>query len=473
MSPDNPASNTEADEAILKRIRFYMVVMRLAIIAVILIMMVLAWILLTENSHLTYDQMQRIRGTIFVLGIVGLFTVAIGTRWTRSLESRARELGNKIAIVQQRSEQRLATAMEFSSVPQVMTDDHGVVLSANPAFAHLLARAPIELVGGNLESMLGKLDDEALVEVEAFDFQGEAHRQYRQIIRATDMSTRTVRMTNIPVPDTVEDTFRSLVQFEDLTDLIRHHRILADDNRLLEQRVEERTKALQAANAELESFAYSVSHDLRGPLRAIDGFGQVLKHTATAKLEPQELDYLDRITSATSRMGELIDALLKMSRLTTAPLNVEPIDLSGMLQEVLLEVRMQYPDHDVQVDVQDGMSVRGDRALVRNLFTNLLGNSFKFTRQTESPRVVIRGKARNKFWNEIEVRDNGAGFDQKYANKLFRPFQRLHRADEFKGHGIGLASVKRIIDRHGGTMEAEGELGKGATIRVTLPSVPN
>ena len=473
MPQETTTPRPVGDEAIMKRIRFYMLAMRVGIVAVILVMMVLAWILLTQNSHLTYDEMQKIRGTIFVFGIFGLFAVAIGTRWTRTLEARARELGDKVAQVQQRSEQRLSTAMEFSSVPQVMTDNQGVILSANPAFAHLLARAPIELVGANLESLLGNLDVEKLVEVEAFDFQGETHRQYRQIIRATDMSSRIVRMADIPVPDTVEDTFSSLVQFEDLTDLVRHHRILADDNRLLEQRVEERTKALKAANAELESFAYSVSHDLRGPLRAIDGFGQVLKHTASAKLEPQELDYLDRITGATTRMGELIDALLKMSRLTTAPLNVEPIDLSEMIREIVLEVQMQYPGHNVEVDVQDGLKVRGDKALVRNLFTNLLGNSFKFTRETESPKVIVAGKSRNKFWIEIEVRDNGAGFNQKYAGKLFRPFQRLHRLDEFEGHGIGLASVKRIIDRHGGTLDAQGELGKGASIRVTLPSVPS
>lgn len=467
----NDPANSDND-AILIRIRRIMLVLRGLIILTIAMMVTLSIVLLTQNERFSNAQLQMIRGSIVICGLVGLAVVAFGARWTRALESRARELAQKVTDVKKTADDRLSTAMAFSAVPQVMTDDSGTILNANPSFAHLIARDPIEIIGATLEHLLRPLDEETLQEVTNYDYQEESFRQYRGVTRASDMSDRIVRMVDIPVPVSDDDQFASLVQFEDLTDWMKHHRILADDNRLLEQRVEARTKALQNANAELESFAYSVSHDLRGPLRAIDGFGQVLKHSVATKLEPQEMDYLERITGATNRMGELIDALLKMSRLTTAKLDIQRVDLTAVVKEVAGEVAMQFPDHRVDVQIQDGMQIRGDRVLIQNLFTNLIANGFKFTRNAVHPRIAVTSKARNKFWTEIEVRDNGAGFDQKYVKKLFRPFQRLHRSDEFEGHGIGLASVKRIIDRHGGMLEAEGEVGKGATLRVTLPSVP-
>ncbi len=163
-------------------------------------------------------------------------------------------------------------------------------------------------------------------------------------------------------------------------------------------------------------------------------------------------------------MGELIDALLKMSRVTRSPIHHECMDLSRMAAEVVDELRTGDADHPVEVVIEPGLQAEGDASLLRNLLANLLGNAWKFTRGTAGPRIEF---GRNAV--EFYVRDNGAGFDPEYVDKLFRPFQRLHDQNEFAGHGIGLASVKRIVERHGGTIRAEGRTGQGATFYFTLP----
>ncbi|MFL5358061.1 sensor histidine kinase [Archangium sp.] len=235
----------------------------------------------------------------------------------------------------------------------------------------------------------------------------------------------------------------------------------------LEARVAQRTTELSSANRELESFSYSVSHDLRAPLRAIDGFAQALREDEGERLSPGGLQLLGRLQAAATRMGQLIDDLLQLSRVTRADLEREPVDLGALAASVAEQLRQQEPGREVTFALQPGLVVQGDARLLRVLMENLLGNAWKFTSK--------RSGARIEFFAETvagvphyAVRDNGVGFDMAYAGKLFSPFQRLHKATEYPGTGIGLATVQRIVQRHGGHIEAQAMPGEGALFRFTL-----
>jgi light-regulated signal transduction histidine kinase (bacteriophytochrome) len=240
-------------------------------------------------------------------------------------------------------------------------------------------------------------------------------------------------------------------------------------NTELEQRVMERTAQLEAANKEMEAFAYSVSHDLRAPLRSIDGFSQALLEEYGNKLDDTGTTYLERARTATERMGFLIDDMLKLSRVSRAEFNHEAVDLSAMIREITEAHRKLYPERVVDVRVQEGVMVQGDPYLMKIVLENLMGNAWKFTGKTAHSWIEF-GTAIRDGKTICYIRDNGAGFDMAYVNKLFGAFQRLHTTHEFPGTGIGLATVKRIIARHGGQVWAEGEIGKGATFYFTLPS---
>lgn len=234
--------------------------------------------------------------------------------------------------------------------------------------------------------------------------------------------------------------------------------------RLLQQRSEE----LAAANRELEAFAYSVSHDLRAPLRAIDGFSQALLEDYGERLDGPGLDYLRRVRAATQRMAALIDDLLQLSRVSRAALQPGVVDLSGMAREILAELQQAQPERRVDIVVQPGLTVRGDPGLLRTALYNLLDNAWKYTGRTERPRIEV-GSTPSEAGPVFYVRDNGAGFDMRYADKLFGAFQRLHHPSEFEGTGIGLATVQRIVHRHGGRIWAEASPGHGASFHFTLP----
>ena len=229
-----------------------------------------------------------------------------------------------------------------------------------------------------------------------------------------------------------------------------------------------RTRELSEANRELESFAYSVSHDLRAPLRAIDGFSRILVERYGNALDDSGRGYLGRVRKATERMAELIDALLTLSRISRSALKMTELNLSELAGEVAASLADADPHRRVDVRIQRGMHVHGDRLLLLTLLDNLMGNAWKFTRDTPDAWIEVGMETDPEGRPIWFVRDNGAGFDAGYTDKLFRPFQRLHSQDAFPGHGIGLASVKRIIERHGGEISAEGAVGKGATFRFTL-----
>lgn len=239
-------------------------------------------------------------------------------------------------------------------------------------------------------------------------------------------------------------------------------------NEELEWRVAERTRALEDVNRELESFSSAVSHDLRAPLRSIDGFSQVLQRRYQDRLDDAGRDYLDRVRRAAQRMGRLIDDMLKLSRVTRGPVRRQQVDLSALARQILDELQRSDPERPVTAQIEEGLTVFGDAGLLRILLDNLLGNAWKFTRHT--PQPLIRFASRMEEQRQVFfVADNGAGFDPAYARKLFKEFQRLHAESEFEGTGIGLATVERVVRRHHGKVWADGAVGQGATIHFTLP----
>ncbi|MBI2765799.1 MAG: HAMP domain-containing protein [Chloroflexi bacterium] len=238
-------------------------------------------------------------------------------------------------------------------------------------------------------------------------------------------------------------------------------------NEGLEQRVADRTAQLEAANKELESFSYSVSHDLRAPLRSIDGFSQALVEDYADVLDDEGKQMLGRVRAGSQRMGQLIDDILQLSRVSRAEVGKEEVDLSVMASGIVDDLRRTEPHREVEFQAAPGLTVTGDRRLLRIALENLIGNAWKFTSHTERPQIEFGaegGPGKPVYF----VRDNGAGFDMAYAGKLFGAFQRLHAMDEFPGTGVGLATVQRVIHRHGGRVWAEGATGQGATFSFTL-----
>ena len=264
---------------------------------------------------------------------------------------------------------------------------------------------------------------------------------------------------------------RSLGTVLDITDSKILEAELVRHRDYLEELVAERTGELQIINAELESFSYSVSHDLRAPLRAITGFSRALAEDCADRLDDPGRQYLARIEANVQRMTQLIDDLLTLSRTSQAPLSLEPVPLGPLADQVAEQLRQRYPDHPVEFVNRVTDTVYGDPRLLRILLENLLDNAWKYTGTTASPRATFSREGEEGGQLRFSLCDNGVGFDMAYADKLFGAFQRLH-GREFPGTGIGLATVQRIVHRHRGRIQGEGQPGEGACFRFTLPRPP-
>ncbi len=283
----------------------------------------------------------------------------------------------------------------------------------------------------------------------------------------SDHNHKTYELFDTPVYN-ADGSISKLEIFFDVTERKRFEEELKRANDEMELRVQQRTSQMETANRELEAFSYSVSHDLRAPLRHIDGFSQALVEDCYDQLDETGQRYVERIRAGTQQMAELIDALLNLSRLTRAELQIEKVDLGPLARKILDDLQKQEPGRKVKLVINEPLSAEGDGRLLTVLLQNLLANAWKFTTHTSRPKIEL-GISGEKAGKPIYyVRDNGAGFDMAYADKLFGAFQRLHGKDEFPGTGIGLATVKRIITRHGGEIWAEGAVGQGAAFYFTL-----
>jgi len=261
----------------------------------------------------------------------------------------------------------------------------------------------------------------------------------------------------------------TLVTFSDRTAEFAATNALKSLTVTLEDQVSQRTAQLEAANQELSAFSYSVSHDLRSPLRAIDGFATLLNDRHGHELSPEAKRHLDRVMQSAKRMNSIIDDLLLLARVTQAELNVQAVDASDVAQSVASQLQ-QNSTRTVEWNIETGITVNADPGLLRIVLENLLGNAWKYSAKIEDAHISVRRIDESRLDAvTIAIADNGAGFDQNYVGQLFAPFRRLHSESEFPGTGIGLATAKRIITRHGGTIRAEGKVGLGATIWISLP----
>ena len=380
-------------------------------------------------------------------------------------QARAQALADRMSESYRRSEQRFRRAMEYSAIGKALLDSHGRIVEANPSLARILGTTQDALAGQAMGEQFADADD-PMRTGEMQSMQDGVHRTTRRL-RRSDGEVRHAQLTFAPMPGEVGQDVVGLVQVEDVTERLRAEARVRALNRTLETRVAVRTRELTHANEELESFAYSVSHDLRAPLRSIDGFSRLLRERYGNALDDAGRAYLDRVRNASLRMDELIDAILKVSRIGRSELKPRSTDLSRLAEEIVSELRGQDPGRRVEVRIEPGLSAWADPALARNLLQNLLDNAWKFTASTPAPGIRLYRDG-----HAFVVEDNGAGFDPNYANKLFRPFQRLHPQEEFQGHGIGLASVRRILERHGGSIRAEGKPGEGARFVFVFPEPP-
>jgi signal transduction histidine kinase len=377
---------------------------------------------------------------------------------------------------EQRSRHSPAAALRLSTAAGAAADSTVVIVDDEPANVALLDRllgaAGVVRVHGFTDSRqalaycAGSLPDLVLLDLHMPGLDGFSFMEALQGL-VPEGGFLPVLVLTADVTHEVKERALATGAKDFLTKPLDRTEVLLRVSNLLETRA--LAGRLERKNRELEAFSYSVSHDLRAPLRGIYGLSQVLLEDYAGRLDETGEDLLRRIRTATQRMGELIDALLQLSRLGRAELRRDRVDLSSIAQSVAAELAKKDPDRQVAVRIQDGLVAEADYRLMRIALENLLGNAWKFTANA-SEAVIELGSEQRADMTVFFVRDNGAGFDMTHVDKLFRPFQRLHADADFPGTGIGLATVHRIIDRHGGRVWAEGMATQGATFYFTIPS---
>lgn len=399
----------------------------------------------------------------------------------RAFDSMAAQLRELIAGMEQRMAelQRMSHALQKSEEQFrriVATANEGIgVIDAEGRITFANARMS-EMLGLPVDAMQGRMLVDFMHEEDVPDHERRAGMRaqgvaetYERRFRRADGRIAWMLVSATPVMDEQGRYAGAFGMFTDITARKQAEDEIRRFNQQLEQRVAQRTEQLEAANHELEAFSYSVSHDLRAPLRAIDGYSHILLEDYTDKLDDEGRRILRAVSDSTRRMGQLIDDILKFSRSGRSEMATTDIDMEQLAREALHEVAPG--EGPLRVDIGALPHVQGDRAMLRQVFVNLLANAVKFSRSRAAPRIVVDGTVNG---NEAvyTVKDNGVGFDDRQVDKLFGVFQRLHGIAEFEGTGIGLAIVKRIVSRHGGRVWAEGRVGEGALIGFALPRTP-
>jgi PAS domain S-box-containing protein len=381
-----------------------------------------------------------------------------------------RLIGVSIDITERkRAEERFRLAVEAAPNGMVIVNREGRIVLANSQTEKMFGYRREELIGQKVEMLapaLLRLSHGALRT--AFFSRPEARPMGagRELYACRKDGTQFAVEIGLNPIETAEGTW-VLSSIVDITERKRAEEAIHRLNAELEKRVRERTAELEAANKELEAFAYSVSHDLRAPLRGIDGWSLALAEDYGERLDERAQQYLDKVRSETQHMGLLIDDLLQLSRVSRTEMQREPVDLTSLARHIAAGLREGCPERQIEFVIEPGLRASGDARLLEVVLTNLLGNAIKFT----SPRAEARiqfGRSGGDGTPVYYVRDNGVGFDMAYASTLFGAFQRLHKSSEFPGTGIGLATVQRIIHRHGGRVWADAQAGRGATFYFTI-----
>ncbi|HSG32673.1 MAG TPA: PAS domain S-box protein [Thermodesulfobacteriota bacterium] len=361
------------------------------------------------------------------------------------------------------SEERYRTLFDQSPIGICIFDKDMTITECNDAMVRIFQSSRDKIIGLNMH----KLKDKTFLPIVEDAIKGKIayHESFYQA--STSNAKLHLLASVVPIKDEAGNVDSVMGVVEDITQRKKDENEIRSLNIDLEKRVAERTTQLRAANNELEAFSYSVSHDLRSPLRALDGFSQAVLEDYHDKIDDKGKDYLTRIRKASQRMSDLIDDLLNLSRLTRSDMEFADVNLSKLVSDKIDELKRIEPTRKIKVNIKNNVNVTGDPRLLNIAIENLIGNAWKFTSKSTNPMIEF-GISNNSDKLIYYIKDNGAGFNMEYAGKLFGPFQRLHSDQDYRGSGIGLATVQRVITRHGGKIWAEGKEGKGATFFFTL-----
>jgi len=373
---------------------------------------------------------------------------------------------------QRRAEQHFQLLVETAQEGIWTIDSERRTTYVNRYLADLLGYTPEEMLGRHIFSFMDEAEQP--FSRQALDQESREHKTVHRErkFRRKDGTALWTQIASTPMFDEQGLYTGSLGMLTDITQRREAEEQVRQLNAELERRITERTAQLEFSNRELESFAYSIAHDLRAPLRSITRFSEVLVEDCTEQLDDTGKDYLRRITAGARRMSELIDCILALSRVNSTELRARECDLSALARAVLEQLQEQQPVRSMRVHIQEGLVAQGDPRLLRSVLENLLGNAWKFTRERPVAEIEFSAQESESGRRTYKVRDNGAGFDMAYRDKLFGVFQRLHAQREFEGNGVGLATVQRILRRHGGRIWGEGQPGQGASFFFTLNEFP-